>query len=252
MPVCELTQIMRTAADSVIPVNSRAVLEGDAAALNLDSSGQMFLVEVEDPKEAAQRIVAGVTPEMLRTRHGVEPEDLQVLAPMKKGPLGTVALNEGLRQVLNPQGEALQHFPAWRLGDRVIFTRNNYRGGWLNGDQGFVVGEDKPEKGGAVLIADIAGDLVQVPALEAAKDMQLGYAITVHKSQGSEWPLVVIACHATHFIMLQRTLIYTAITRGKTKVVLVGTRRALETAIRTVSAAERQTLLPGMLTQKEG
>ena len=251
VPVCELTEIMRNAADSVIPHNSRAVLTGDVKRMNFSDPAQMQLVEIEDPAEAACGIAAACTPERLRTRHHMEPEDLQVLSPMKKGPLGTLVLNAALRRVLNPGGEQLQHFDAWHLGDRVIFTHNNYNGGWLNGDQGVICGEDKPEAGGAVMLVDIEGELVRVSKLEAATDLQLGYAITVHKSQGSEWPLVVVACHTTHNIMLQRDLIYTAITRGKAKVVLVGTRKALDKAVRGVAAAKRLTLLQGLLGEQE-
>ena len=171
---------------------------------------------------------------------GVDPRtDIQVLAPLNIGPIGTQALNRALQQRLNPDGPHVQLLPdhEFRVGDRVIVTENNYRLNVFNGDAGTLV-RALPEK--HVAVVQTGSDEVAFVGKELAA-LTLGYATSVHRAQGGEFPVVVIVLHDLHAPLLQRTLLYTAITRAKRLCVIVGTRSAIAQAIHNVRAVHRYT-----------
>ena len=177
----------------------------------------------------AHRIPAG---------YGLDPlTDLQVLTPMHRGQVGAQRLNEALQQPLNPHGKAFGR--GLREGDKVMQVRNDYDLGVFNGDLGVVTRAD-PETG--VLHVALDGRTVEYVGRQA-DSLQTAYAVSIHKSQGSEYPAVVIPVHTQHWIMLRRDLLYTAMTRGKRLVVLVGSRRALERCVENDQVRVRLTRL---------
>jgi exodeoxyribonuclease V alpha subunit len=167
--------------------------------------------------------------------------DIQVLAPMHKGVAGVSNLNVELQAALNPAGGRALRTAAgeYRPGDKVIQLRNNYDKNLFNGDIGVV---KKVDPGGGTLTADFDGDTHDFTRGELG-DMALAYAISIHKSQGGEYPLVIISLLKAHFVMLQRNLLYTAITRGKKKVFIVGEPAAYAMAVRNSEAKLRVTHL---------
>jgi len=175
--------------------------------------------------------------------------DVQVLTPMHRGPLGAQNLNGRLQALLNPDGPSMPRGQAFlRPGDKVMQTKNDYDLGVFNGDVGRVRKVDAEDKTAEV---DFDGNLVAYDAA-ALEQLQLAYACTIHKSQGSEYPAVVVPVSTQHFVMLHRNLIYTAITRGKRLVVLVGSKRALQMAVRNVRDQTRHTGLADRLRPPKG
>ena len=166
--------------------------------------------------------------------------DIQVLSPMHRGELGVTRLNQRLQDLLTPAGRELvvgwRHF---RLGDKVMQIRNNYELDIFNGDLGQVTGIDHEERELTVVF----DDRKVVLSSEDLEDITPAYACTIHKSQGSEYPAVVIVLHHQHHIMLQRNLLYTAITRGRRLVLIVGSKRALGRAVANATVRKRHTLL---------
>jgi exodeoxyribonuclease V alpha subunit len=169
-------------------------------------------------------------------RYGVDPiRDVQVLAPMYRGAVGIDALNERLRERLNPHG-APALGERFRVGDRLIQTRNAHDLGLMNGSIVFLV-EDDPDAEEIVLDVDEGGRLRM--SYDAAADLRLAYAISVHKAQGCEVPVVVAICHRSHLRMLSRPLVYTAITRARRACVVIGERGALAAAVARDDSGER-------------
>jgi exodeoxyribonuclease V alpha subunit len=157
---------------------------------------------------------------------------------MHRGPLGTVHLNQQLQDVLNPGGESLDRGGSkLRLGDRVMQLRNNYDKGVFNGDLGTIVELNTKESSIAV---QFEGARIPYEA-DDLNEVSLAYAISVHKSQGSEYPVVIFPLHTSHYLMLHRRILYTAMTRGKERVVLVGSKKAVALAIRNVRVERRFT-----------
>jgi exodeoxyribonuclease V alpha subunit len=172
---------------------------------------------------------------------------IQVLCPQKKGAVGTIALNKVLRPILNPDEIAIPGMPL-AIGDRVIQTVNNYDLEIFNGDIGRVIGLNERPGRLVVEFEDIQGPrLVEIPPANL-EDLQLAYALTVHKSQGSEFPCVVMPIHTTNHTMLKRNLLYTAVTRARKMIVLVGTMKAVNTAIRTLDSSTRWSNLEKFIT----
>jgi exodeoxyribonuclease V alpha subunit len=167
--------------------------------------------------------------------------EIQVLTPMNRSPLGVRTLNEVLQGVLNPPGPAEVARFGWtfRVGDRVIQTVNDYNRDVFNGDLGIV---DKINRVEQSMIVRFEGRPVEYDFGDL-DELGLAYALTIHKSQGSEYPCTVIPLHTQHYMMLQRNLLYTAVTRGKRLVVLVGTKKALAMAVRRQDTTRRYTLL---------
>jgi exodeoxyribonuclease V alpha subunit len=171
--------------------------------------------------------------------------DVQVLTPMNRGPAGAVALNAALQEALNPRGVSLvRGARTFRVGDKVMQLRNDYDKSVFNGDVGFITGIDE---GDVVMTVRFDDRDVSYDASELDQ-LVLAYACTVHKSQGSEYPAVVIPLLTTHFVMLSRNLLYTAVTRGKRLVVLVSDPRALELALSERRREDRRTRLSERLS----
>ncbi|MEO8376953.1 MAG: ATP-binding domain-containing protein, partial [Candidatus Sumerlaeota bacterium] len=171
---------------------------------------------------------------------GCDPiDDVQVLTPMRRGPLGTHELNTLIQARLNPQGFSLGTDIRFRRGDKVIQNVNNYELNVYNGDVGKVLGIDQETR---QLRVKFGREVVRYP-FENLDELESAYAITIHKSQGSEYSAVVVLLHTSHYIMLKRNLLYTAITRGKKLVVVIGNKRAIFQAIQNAGGAERMTAL---------
>jgi exodeoxyribonuclease V alpha subunit len=171
---------------------------------------------------------------------------IQVLTPMHRGLLGTINLNREMQSLLNPVGEALERGGSTlRLGDKVMQLRNNYEKGVFNGDVGRIASIDREEGG---IKVDFYDKLVEYESDEL-DEINLAYATSVHKSQGSEYPVVVIPLHTSHYLLLHRSILYTAVTRGKKLVVLVGSRKALAMAIRNIRLERRNTGLKEKLIE---
>lgn len=241
MPVARLTEVYRQARESGIVRNAHRVNRGElpvSGEKDPDGLTKDCFVLARDDAGDAQKLVLQVLQERL-PRLGFDPrKDVQVLTPMHAGPLGTVVLNERLQAVLNPEGPALTRGTRmFRLGDRVLQTRNDYDNDIFNGDVGRVVAVE-----GASLTVDFDGRTVTLSD-DALDAIELAYAISIHKSQGSEYPAVLVAMHHTHFVMLRRNLLYTALTRARRFACVVGSARALRTAVGRAGGDERYTRL---------
>ena len=241
VPVHRLTEIFRQAAGSLIVHNAHRVLAGELPVLpeQGDRSRDFYFFPAETPEECADLLVEVVTERIPKAFGHDWMEDVQVLAPIYKGACGVDVLNTRLREAQGVGGRQLERGDkVWRLGDRVIQTRNDYEKEVFNGDLGRIIEVD--EKDGLV---------VRFPerdagyALAELGDLSPAYAITVHRSQGGEYPVVVLPMVTQHHVMLQRNLLYTAITRARALVVVVGSRRAMERAINNTEQAERTSYL---------
>jgi exodeoxyribonuclease V alpha subunit len=242
-----LRQIFRQAARSLIVTNAHRINRGEAPEQPpAGADADFFVVERRDPVRACETIVELVT-SRIPHRFGLDPvRDVQVLTPMNRGPAGTVALNDALQRALNPSGPALERGArTYRVGDKIMQLRNDYDKGIYNGDVGLIASID-PDEGTMTATFDerdvaFAGGEID--------DLTLAYACTVHKSQGSEYPAVVIPLLTSHFVMLSRNLLYTAVTRGRRLVVLVCDQRALEIALSERRREDRRTLLASRIAK---
>ncbi len=245
LPVRELTHIFRQAAASQIVTNAHRIRAGRMP----EADGQDFyFITQESPQKAAEIILQLVT-ERIPRRFGLDPlEDIQVLSPMHKGEVGVENLNRLLQAALNPGAAGLQRGPR-RLcvGDRVLQLRNDYEKEVFNGDIGRIRSLD-PESQEAEIVFD--GRPVRYEPAEL-DEVALAYAVSVHKAQGGEFPAVVVPVMTQHYVLLQRNLLYTAVTRGRRLVVLVGTKRALHIALSKAGAGARFTGLSRRLQAAE-
>jgi exodeoxyribonuclease V alpha subunit len=244
-PVVRLNEIFRQAAQSLIVTNAHRIHDGEIPELGNEESKvakagrDFFFLEAEDPDLAAQTIRDLVATRLPRY-YGFSPFDIQVLTPMHKGALGATNINHLLQEALTPTGEALQiGGRLFRTGDRIMQLRNNYDKDVFNGDVGRVV---RVARDAGELVASF-DDREVIYESDELDELTLAYAATVHKSQGSEYAAVVIPIHTQHFVMLARSLLYTAVTRGKKLVVLVGSRRALGIAVKNAEVAKRYSRL---------
>jgi exodeoxyribonuclease V alpha subunit len=243
VPAARLTEVFRQARESWIIRAAHAIREGELPqAAPPGSQGDFYFVEAEEPPAILSRVVE-VVARRIPARFGLDPvRDVQVLTPMNRGELGAASLNRALQHALNPDtgGPSVQRFGlTFRVGDKVLQTQNNYAREVFNGDVGRVAEVDETERE-AIIDFDgrrLAYDFGELDELLPA------YALTTHRAQGSEYPAVVLPLHTQHFKLLQRNLLYTAVTRGKQLVVVVGSRRALELAVRNVDTRQRCSLL---------
>ncbi len=246
-PVTRLTHLFRQGAGSGIARNAQRLLAGQLPSFGGDSRDCFFLT-AEEPAAAAQLVVDLVS-ERLPTRYGFGPGDIQVLAPMHRGEAGVGALNLRLQERLNPGREGVPEARgggrAYRPGDRVIQLRNDYELQVFNGDLGTVQAIDSIAQEVRLLLDD--GREVRYP-YTGLFALAHAYAISVHKAQGAEFPAVVLPVLTSHTVMLGRTLLYTALTRARQLVVLVGQPKALRLAVRDWRREPRQTALAGLLT----
>ena len=244
--VTRLSVIHRQAADSGIITNAHLINAGEMPAFSKKAAGDFYLFPAADA-EAAAAWVVDLVAERIPTKFGITPEDIQVLTPMHRGAAGDHALNQALQERLNPLGQRqeLASFDRrFRAGDRVIQTRNDYDRGVFNGDQGRVVriGEDPENHDKPTAWLEFDGQLHACTQPDLA-DVNLAYALTVHKSQGSEFLCVVHVALTQHYVMLQRNLLYTAVTRARKLVVTVGNQRALGIALANDRVRARNTHL---------
>jgi len=242
VPVARLTQIFRQAQESLIVVNAHRINSGEQPILPAASEERDCVhISAQEAEEVADKIVAVVARSL--PRRGFPADGIQVLTPMQKGAAGAVNLNLRLQAALNPPAEdkleAHRRGRIFRAGDRVMQMVNNYDKGVYNGDIGILYQIDREE--GTVLV-DFAGTDV-VYDLPETDELTLAYACSIHKSQGSEYPAVVIAIHPQHFVLLERNLLYTALTRARKMAVLVGPKSAILTAIKRESGRKRHTRL---------
>ncbi len=238
-PVVRLTRIFRQAQTSRIIMNAHQINRGRMPDLSNARGTDFFFLEQEDPEEAAKTIV-DLVKSRLPSHYRVSPSVIQVLTPMQRGAVGAANLNQVLQAALNPSGEDLRRGGyTYRRGDKVMQIRNNYEKEVFNGDIGVVLSVSREDQ---ELTVEFDGRQVTYDVSEL-DELVLAYATTIHKSQGSEYPMVVMPILMTHYVMLQRNLVYTGITRAKKLLVLVGTRKALSTAVRTMTVSRRNTLL---------
>lgn len=239
--VVALTEVFRQALDSTIVTNAHRINRGempiDAPRVE-DVLTDFYTISTEDPRVAQDRIVELVT-QRIPKAFGVDPlQDIQVLAPMHRGDVGCSSLNQVLQKALVGERFGVERGQTWwREGDKVMQTRNSYERGVFNGDIGWVRSVDTAKK---ALYVEFDGKMVTYEFSEL-DELQHAYAITVHKSQGSEYPVVVMPVMTQHFVMLQRNLLYTAVTRAKKLVVLVGSARAVSLAVKNATAGTRHT-----------
>ncbi len=231
VPVFYLTEIFRQAEESAIIQNAHCVRNGevpDLEARGFAEESDFFFIEVPDPEAAAKRIENLCANEIPNVFNLDPVHDIQVLTPMHKGPAGTISLNQRLQRRLNRGPSMMGKFSyGFRPKDKVMHLKNNYTKEVFNGDIGTVV--DMDAKQGTVSV-DFYGRHVEYTKDEL-EELALAYAVTVHKSQGSEYPAVVVALLRQHYPLLQRNLLYTAMTRGKGLVVIVGATKAFRTAL---------------------
>lgn len=239
IPVVRLVRIFRQAQKSRIVMNAHTINQGRFPDTSNGRDTDFFFMREDDPERAAETIVRLVK-ERLPRAYRESPDRIQVLTPMQRGVVGAANLNLLLQQALNPSGPSLGRGGyTYRQGDRVMQLRNNYAKEVFNGDLGYIREVDTEER---MLTVDFDGKKVEYDVTEL-DELTLAYATTIHKAQGSEYPIVVMPVLMTHFVMLQRNLIYTGITRAKKICVLLGAAKALAYAVHNMSVLKRNTSL---------
>jgi len=243
--VTRLEVTFRQAEDSGIVGLAHAILTGKSrppalldSASRLPADRDVHFIKAETPEQCVQ-VVCALCKDILPRALSIDPRnDIQVLAPLHRGVGGIGNLNDQIRDAINPQGAThMLGSTLFREGDKVIQTRNNYDKDVFNGDLGII---EKVDTINGSLEINFEGRLISYVRMEAT-DLQPAYAISVHKSQGSEYPLVIFPILKQHFMMLQRNLVYTGLTRAKKKVVFVGDPAAYSMAIRNDKPMVRQT-----------
>ncbi|RKU37587.1 hypothetical protein C6496_09400 [Candidatus Poribacteria bacterium] len=274
IPVIKLTEIFRQAQESMIVMNAHRINKGDFPELTGEADRNFFFIEEDDPDEIVE-LICSLISDRLPQHYDYHPiDDIQLLCPMRRGVLGTESLNKRLQEVLNvgyaaPAAHPLEKIRfgprthrqgprrgevnsslsrtagGFRIGDKVMQVRNNYDYDVFNGDIGRVVAIEHIDKKVHIQFPDkqVAYDTADLG------ELVLAYATTIHKAQGSEYPAVVIPLHTQHYLMLQRNLLYTGITRAKERVVIVGTKQALGICIRNNQVMERNSYLAERLQE---
>lgn len=247
--VIRLQTIFRQAADSFIITNAHRINQGEMPTIDNETATDFFLFRTDEPERAAQLCVELVQSRIPK-RFAIPSKDIQVLSPMHRGIIGVGALNEALQHGLNPAApqkpEKRVGNRVYRTGDRVMQIRNNYDKDVYNGDMGAIQAIDMEMQ---KVTVNIDGRAVVYDFLEL-DELVHAYAVSVHKSQGSEFPAVVIPVLTSHYMMLQRNLLYTAVTRAKRLVVLVGQPKAIAMAVRNDKVTQRFTGLRERLTSR--
>ena len=246
IPVVRLTRIFRQAQSSRIVMNAHAINAGQFPNISNGKQTDFFFIKADDADSIPGLIVSLVRDRLSRA-YGYNPKEIQVLTPMQRGNTGAGNMNIELQCALNPNGDALTRGGyTFRRGDKVMQIRNNYDKNVFNGDIGFITAVNTNER---TLSVVYDGREVEYDVTEL-DEITLAYAITIHKSQGSEFPIVVMPVTMKHYVMLQRNLIYTGITRAKKICVLVGTTKALAYAIHNQTVSKRNTKLKERLNEK--
>lgn len=249
VPVVELIEVFRQAAESQIVCNAHLMNKGEVPCLesSKEALSDFYFIRQSDPDKAADLIVDLVKNHIPR-RFNFDPiNDIQVLTPMHKGTVGAVNLNKRLQEEINPTLQFLQRGEKiYRLGDKVMQVRNNYEKDVFNGDIGRITHIDIEDKS---IIVNFDDRFVSYPSDEL-DELVAAYAISIHKSQGSEYPVVVIPLMTQHYVLLQRNLVYTGVTRGKKLVIFVGESKALAIAIKNNKTQKRHTWLSARLMNR--
>jgi len=247
--VCFLTEIFRQAAQSSIITNAHRINSGllpqwPQGKVESPKDSDFYFIEAEEPEKGVD-IIKRLFKEKIKGQFGFNPlEDIQVLTPMLRGELGSRNLNLVLQEAINPAGDSIQRYGwTFRTGDKVMQIVNNYDKDVFNGDIGRIISFNHEEKELLVRFEDreIIYDF------EELDELVLSYAITIHKSQGSEYPCVIVPIHTQHYQLLQKNLLYTAVSRGRKLVVLVGTKKALHIAVNRIESSKRVTSLKARL-----
>ena len=247
VPVVRLTRIFRQAMGSKIITNAHKINNGNIPDLSGGKNSDFFFISIEDgDKERVVNEIVSLCSERLPTYYKVNPiSDIQVLTPMRRGDSGADNLNKLLQATLNKDNKICLRRGAteYRTGDKVMQVKNNYDKDIFNGDIGVISSVNIEDKS---LVVNFDGRQVEYDILEL-DELVLSYAITVHRSQGGEFPIVVIPFTMSHFIMLQRNLLYTGVTRAKRVVVIVGEKRAVAYAVKNAISGKRNTMLAEQL-----
>ncbi len=247
VPSTRLELIFRQDSSGLIVKNAHHVNAGEPLEIRHGDT-DFYFMRCEEPEMCVKRAIEFMTTR-IPNKFGLDPlADVQVLVPMRRNLLGTDNLNVELQKTLNPTGEAIiRGGTIFRVGDRVMQLRNNYDKDVYNGDVGFIKAVNGDDRS---MIVNFDGRPVKYETGDL-DELVLAYAMTIHKSQGSEYPAVIVIMHTQHYVMLQRNLLYTAITRGKKLVLLMGVPYAIDQAIKTNTVRERRTSLSERL-QEEG
>jgi exodeoxyribonuclease V alpha subunit len=251
-PVTRLTEIFRQAASSLIVANAHRINQGILPALDNDPRGDFFFFNIESGGAAAAEQVESLVTERIPTKFGLKAEDIQVLSPMYRGEAGVKSLNQRLQDALNPPGRKKKERSLagtrFREGDRVMQIRNEYDKEVFNGDIGRLV-KIEEEEGTLLVEMDGRGILYE---FNEADQLVLAYASTIHKSQGSEYPCVVMVMLSEHQVMLARNLLYTGITRAQKLCILISNRRAVSAAVNNNRVTRRFSALSERLRERIG
>ncbi len=242
VPVARLREIHRQGPNSRIALSAHRIINGEWPLQENQPEGDFFVLEEEDAAACAQ-LVEDLCVRRLPAKRGYDPiRDIQVLTPMYRGETGALNLNKRLQQSLTPPGgHSLAHGDSeLRVGDKVLQVRNNYDKGVFNGDLGRVVSVDTANE---FLEVEFEGHLRCQYDLGQLDELVLAYAMSIHRSQGSEFPVVILPLSTQHYVMLQRNLLYTAVTRAKALLILVGSRRAIARALDNDDVSDRFTAL---------
>ncbi len=248
VPVVRLTQIFRQESTSHIITNAHRINDGEMPLLDNKQTRDFFFVEEREPARVVE-VVEDLCARRLPAHGRYDAlRDIQVLSPMYRGETGALNINQRLQEKLNGGAPAFRHGSGeFRIGDKVMQVKNNYDKGVFNGDMGFVEHIDSEKQVLRVRFDESVE--YDVPDLD---ELMLAYAISTHRSQGSEFPVVILPLTTQHYVMLQRNLLYTAITRAKQMIVIVGTRQALGMAVQNNEVAERFTTLQQRLRGEVG
>lgn len=248
MPVARLTEVFRQAGQSWIVRAAHQINQGRLPDSAPPQTGDFYFIEANDPAVIVERLLTMVRARIPQRFHLDPLRDIQVLTPMNRGELGTQTLNARLQEALNPprgQQEIQRFGRVFRVGDKVLQTRNNYDKEVFNGDVGLVHAIDEDEQSITVVYEKrpVNYDFNELD------ELILAYALSIHRAQGSEYPAVLIPLHTQHYVLLQRNLLYTGVTRGKKLVALCGSRKALELAVSRQDTAARSSALQWRLKQ---
>lgn len=250
LPATRLREIFRQAAHSKITINAHKINQGVFPDLDIEADSDFFFIQSRETHKIIDW-VRDLVDGRLSKKYGLDPiTDIQVLSPMRRGSLGTYVLNDALQKALNPRDkkQGLKRGDQFFLvGDKIMQIRNNYDKGVFNGDVGLIHSIDQEER---FLVAKIGQKTIDYKFSELG-ELELAYAVSVHKYQGSECPCIVMPLHESHYKLLYRNLVYTGITRGKKLVVLVGSPKALQMAIANEEVKERFTGLRNALQKEE-
>lgn len=246
VPVVRLTRIFRQAQTSRIIMNAHAINEGRMPNISNGRQSDFFFMGVEEPEQIANTIVSLVR-DRLPKAYKIASTNIQVLTPMQRSVVGASNLNILIQQAVNPTGDGLQRGGyTFRKNDRVMQLKNDYDKNVFNGDMGIISSVDLVDR---TLKVNFDGKEVEYESTDL-DELSLAYATTIHKSQGSEYPIVIIPVHFTNYVMLQRNLIYTAVTRAKKICIIIGAKRALWYAVNHVTVTQRNSKLKERLQGK--